>query len=267
MINDESSNPRQDKKIYPEESASQEPTPITYDDIIVHDSYVTGIAHYNNPQGLGEFELRVNGSSDKVEEYGATARIVRLEYGPLNQEKRDALQVQRDTTLASMREYWHHQLEIIQRRVFEVDEKTLQDPEAVWALRENAEKIADAEYSDPDFQNELAILIEVLNEDTEDTPQYLSFVIDPFIDRNETRRYVPVVNGNWSVSATVEPVGPVNGDPDLRLYRGGHWRGGSFRGTGQSDSVYAQGGNGSWELQVRGYSASNYILYGDWTKV
>lgn len=250
--------------------ADQQPkgTRLKYQEYLKHDTYVTGIAYYANPQGLGNFRIYVSGPPDSVDRFAEEASIIAMQIAPGT-----------DADFAKMRERQaeacKRQSERLQRQAEAL--RKLADPAALAGLSEyeRRELISDAsdpqpahDGAQPNLQRDRLIQIEVLDKLEPRVPYFLAYTIDPSVARGTCDIWC-LFSGN--VIETWAGLTWTGGDPDLYLYRGYAEMARSTNGTGSNESVYGWGGWGEWRLHVYGFSdGSSYEItqvdrwYQDW---
>lgn len=134
--------------------------PIDFKEIQDHGEYVTGIAPYNDPDGQGNFNLRVSGPRDAVESFAKTATIVRIKLEPLESANLEWL-YQTDARAAQ------------ERRKY-----ILENPQAVWETQK-AQDRDDAQARPLKLSVDRFIEIEHLDPLEKEQVYFVSFYFDP----------------------------------------------------------------------------------------
>ena len=232
-------------------------TPIEYKEYLTHDTHVTGIAYYSNPQGLGNFRIYVSGQPEAVDRFAQEASIISMQVAPARDE---------DFVLMRERQEAACKRRIERQQVHEAALKKFADKEYVASLPEEerrdlarnaAEPGPEHHSAEPNLKRDRWIQIEVLDRFDPKVPHFLSYTIDPSVARGTCDLW-SLFNGNvLHTSATLIWTG---GDPDLYLFLNGNEADRSIHGFGQGEDVDA-GGSGAWKLHIYGYSdGSSYEI-------
>lgn len=233
--------------------------PIHYEEIIVQDGYVTGVARLKSPSGAGDFEIRVSGQRPSIDEYEQQARVIKLDIAPIAAEQQFA-EARRQQVLLARRQEWLDNLNQLKAAVESAGLDELKDAGGLYSQLQPAGKDAGHKNSEEDLSRDRLIEITPVGDLGSDQAYHLSFVIDPTVPQGRRDIYKPVVQGSTFASAAISVSA---GDADLELYRGGGFRDAS-RSTGASDSVFGSGGVGGWKLHVIGFTNATYQVFGDW---
>lgn len=243
-------------------------TPVEYKEYLKHDGYVTGIAYYSNPQGLGNFRLYVSGPPESVDRFAAEAGIISMQIAPGRDEDFALMRERQAEACKLQSERLQRQLEALHKLSDPEVLKNLSEEDRADLLREASDPLPQHDAEKPNLRRDRHIQIEVLDKLEPRTPYFLSFTVDPSVAQGtcdiwslfDTNVIETWANLLWT-----------GGDPDLYLYRGFSEMARSTNGTGFNESVYGWGGWGEWKLHVYGFSdGSSYELtevarwYQDW---
>jgi hypothetical protein len=219
---------------------------IKYDEIQKHDAYVTGIAHFSDPQGRGNFRIYVSGQPDKVDRFAEEAVIVSMRIAPAQAEDVAFIQAQQEADCKNRLE------------------QLIQDAEGRESKKSTSPR-PEHDHLAPNLQRDRLIQIEVLDKLEPKITYALSIVLDPISVAQHTCDIYGLWNDTGGIDWVSAAVTPVSGDPDLFLYRGGNPMSQSRGGPGWTDSVSGWGGGGTWSIHVYGYEPSNsYDLADSW---
>ena len=219
---------------------------IKYDEVQKHATHVTGIVHFSDPQGRGNFRIYVSGQPDKVDRFAEEAIIVSMRLAPAQAEDIAFIQAQQEATCKNRLE------------------QLVQDAEGRESTKSTTPR-PEHDHLAPDLQRDRLIQIEVLDKLEPKITYVLSMVLDPISVAQHTCDIYGLWNDTGWISSASAAVTPTAGDPDLFLYRGGAWMAQSRGGPGWIDSVYGEGGAGTWSIHVYGYDPSNaYDLANSW---
>ena len=242
-------------------------TPVEFKEFLKHDGYVTGIAYYSNPQGLGNFRIYVHGPPESVKRFGAEAGIISMQIAPGRDEDFALMRERQAEACKRQSERLQRQVEAL-HKLADPAAKDLSGDERGELLRDASDPLPEHDGGKPNLQRDRLIEIEVLDELKPRTPYFLAFTVDPSVARG-TCDIWSLFNGN--VIETWANLAWTGGDPDLYLYRGFAEMARSTNGTGFGEGVYGWGGSGEWKLHVYGFSdGSSYELtevarwYQDW---
>ena len=226
--------------------AAADGTKIRYDEIQKHSDYVTGIAHYSDPQGRGNFRIYVSGQPDKVDRFAEEAVILTMRVGPAQADDIAFFQAQQEADCKNRIERF---IEDAEGR--ESEKSTAPQPEH--------------DYPAPNLQRDRLIQFEVLDKLEPKAAYAVSIVLDPISVAQHTCDIYGLWNDTGSINWVSASVIPVSGDPDLFLYRGGVLMSQSRGGAGWTDSASGWGGAGTWSIHVYGYEPSNsYDIAESW---
>jgi hypothetical protein len=219
---------------------------IKYDEIRKHATHVTGIAHFSDPEGRGNFRIYVSGQPDKVDRFAEEAVIVSMHIAPAQAEDIAFSQAQLE---ADCKNRFEELQNLVDGRASE--KSTLPRPEH--------------DHLAPNLQRDRLIQVEVLDKLEPKITYAVSIVLDPISVAQHTCDIYGLWNDAGDVSWVSAAVIPVSGDPDLFLYRGGIPITQSRGGPGWTDSVSSGAGAGIWSIHVNGYEPSNsYDLAESW---
>lgn len=243
-------------------------TPVEYKEYLKHAGYVTGIAYYSNPQGLGNFRIYVSGPPESVDRFAAEASILAMQIAPGTDKDYAELIEQQAEACKRQNERLRRQAEAIRKLTDATTMAAVKDDERRDLIRAASDPRPEHDAGKPNLQRDRLIEIEVLDKLEPRVPYFLRYTVDPSVARGTCDIWSMFDNNVIDTWANLTWTG---GDPDLYLYRGFNEMARSINGSGLNESVYAWGGVGAWRLHVYGYSdASSYEIsevyrwYQDW---
>lgn len=239
------------------------------------DGYSTGTATYSDPQGLGQFTIRVSGQEDSIHLYATQMHIRKLQVAQAPTNSRELMDSHHLSALDYKRKWWYAQLDALRGIIQSADWPLLNDPDALWRRRPGV-GVEGLDYTYKlDLKRDRLIEIEPRIESREKATYLVSLDIDPPLSSGHLDVYMPV----GTVPTVWARTDQVQGDPNLFLwlYYAGQsnnppvFGGCSGWGPGQPDEVENDANlflppGGFWRLHV--YAASGmdctYTLYGNW---
>jgi len=176
----------------------KEGTPIEFDEYKPHGDYVTGIARYSDPQGFGEFAIRVSGSEAAIHDYAAEARIINLQVIPLNQMDTRAASDQRHAAVEYWRSEWDQRLKTLKQFVDTADVELLADPDRLWQVFREVERAKADLRTRPIWGRDRLIQIEPIGGVVEGEAYWFTMTIDPSLNGFGADYYPLWSSGSWS---------------------------------------------------------------------
>ncbi|HNP73820.1 MAG TPA: hypothetical protein PLO33_19295 [Kouleothrix sp.] len=242
--------------------------PIEYKEYLKHDGYVTGIAYFSNPQGLGNFRIYVSGPPESVDRFAAEASVIAMQIAPGTDKDYEQLFEQQAEACRRQNERLRRQADAIRKLSDSAFMDAVDADERRDLIRAASDPRPQHDACKPNLRRDRLIEIEVLDSLKPRVPYFLSYTIDPSVARGTCDIWSLFDDNVIDTWANLTWTG---GDPDLYLYRGFSEMARSVNGAGANESVYGWGGVGAWRLHVYGYSdASSYEIsetyrwYQDW---
>ena len=258
----------------------QDPGRIVYHGYEEKDGFVTGLAAYADPGGLGKFNLRVSGQRETVDGYAQDARIVKMQLTPIPPKTSDVFDEHRQSALASKKQWWYSQLDALKKIVQNTDDPAkLNDPDWLWHQGPGAKSDALSRAINLKQPGDCLIEIEASSLTKPSGPNLMSLYIDPMhIPFRGLHVYKPLIAMGGTTSLVWARTHPLGGNPDLYLWLyclddGGsnpRFKGSSGQPANVDDEVSAADNvnechhGGIWRVHVYGASDADYDINIDW---
>lgn len=182
---------------YPSRRGDKPGTPIVFDKIEPYEDHVIGFARYTDPQGFGEFDIRVSGSEAGIRSYAAEAHIVKLQIVPHRQLDGRAANEQRRTAADYWRTVWQQRMARLHKVVDEAGVEWLADPDRLWQKCRDVERAETGFHTLPNWDRDRLIRVEPTAGLVEGEAYWFDMVVDPGLDNFRSDYYSLWSPGFW----------------------------------------------------------------------